>query len=63
LKIPLKLKLLVKLMELSGLLEKTGSGYKLTKRGVVEVYKSIVNYIVEIPVKLTSVFTSLDQNR
>jgi oxygen-independent coproporphyrinogen-3 oxidase len=63
LKIPLELKLLVKLMELSGLLERTSSGYKLTKRGVVEVYKSVINYVVEIPVKLTGVLASLDPNR
>jgi len=63
LKIPLELKLLVKLMELSGLLEKASSGYKLTKRGVVEVYKSVVNYVVEIPVKLTGVLASLNSNR
>jgi coproporphyrinogen III oxidase-like Fe-S oxidoreductase len=63
LKIPLELKLLVKLMELSGLLEKTSSGYKLTKRSVVEVYKSVVNYVVEIPVKLTCVLASLNSSR
>jgi len=37
LKRPLRLKLLVKLMELSGLLETTSSGYRLTRHGVVEV--------------------------
>jgi oxygen-independent coproporphyrinogen-3 oxidase len=63
LKIPLRLKLLVKLMELSGLLEKTSSGYRLTRRGIVEVYKSVVNYVVEIPVKLTGVLASLNTSR
>jgi len=63
LKIPLRLKLLVKLMELSGLLEKTSSGYRLTRRGVVEVYKSVVNYVVEIPVMLTGVLASLNSSR
>jgi coproporphyrinogen III oxidase-like Fe-S oxidoreductase len=63
LKIPLRLKLLVKLMELSGLLEKTSSGCRLTRRGIVEVYKSVVNYVVEIPVKLTGVLASLNTSR
>ncbi len=28
----------------------------LTKRGMVEVYKSVINYVIEIPVKATRMF-------
>ena len=53
--IPIELRVLLKLMELSGLVEKTIEGYKLTKRGILEVYKAVVNYVVDIPVKLTEI--------
>jgi len=44
---------LLKLMELSGLVEKVAGGYKLTKRGVLEVYKSVINYVADVLVKTT----------
>ena len=49
----LMMKALMKLLEFAGLAEKTGRGYRLTKRGVIEVYKSVMNYVAEIPVKAT----------
>jgi len=52
-KTPLKIRALLKLMELSGLVKRFGGGYRLTKRGVLEVYKSVMNYVAEIPVKIT----------
>ena len=53
--IPTGLKILLKLMELSGLVEKTIEGYKLTKRGILEVYKAVMNYVLDIPIKLTEI--------
>jgi oxygen-independent coproporphyrinogen-3 oxidase len=55
--IPIGLKILLKLMELSGLVEKTNEGYKLTKRGILEVYKAVINYVIDIPIKLTDILT------
>ena len=53
----LMMKALMKLLEFAGLAEKTGNGYRLTKRGVIEVYKSVMNYVAEIPVKATKTLT------
>ena len=59
LKPPLAAKLVMKLMELYGLAERISGGYRLTRRGVVEVYKAVINYVVELPVKATGVLTKL----
>jgi oxygen-independent coproporphyrinogen-3 oxidase len=53
LRTPFRVRALLKLMELSGLVEKVAGGYKLTKRGVLEVYKSVINYVADVPVKTT----------
>jgi len=56
---PLGVRTALRLMELAGLVERAGSGYRLTKRGVVEVYKSVVNYVAAVPVKATFTLTRL----
>jgi len=53
----LKMKTLLKLMELAGLAKKSGKGYELTERGIIEVYKSVINYVAEVPVKATATLT------
>jgi len=45
---PLAAKLMMKLMELYGLAERVSGGYRLTRRGVVEVCKAVINYVVEL---------------
>jgi hypothetical protein len=52
-KIPYSIRAFLELATLAGLLEKRGGDYYLTRKGVVEVYKSVINYVVEIPVKAT----------
>ena len=56
---PLEAKLMMLLMELLGLAHRISGGYKLTKRGIIEVYKSIMNYVVELPVNATELLTKL----
>lgn len=58
---PLKMKLLLKLMELNGLVRRDGSAYRLTRRGIKEVYKATINYIIEVPVKATGLFIRLSR--
>ncbi|MEM0326885.1 MAG: hypothetical protein QW733_07655 [Desulfurococcaceae archaeon] len=58
-KIPFKVKLLLKVLELSGIVTKAGGTYRLTRRGIKEVYKSVMNYVVEVPVKATGVFMEI----
>jgi coproporphyrinogen III oxidase-like Fe-S oxidoreductase len=53
--IPLGGRVLLNLMVLAGLARRTSYGYRLTRRGIVEVYKSVINYVVELPVKVTEV--------
>jgi oxygen-independent coproporphyrinogen-3 oxidase len=53
--IPLGGRVLLNLMVLAGLARRTSYGYRLTRRGIVEVYKSVMNYVVELPVKATEV--------
>jgi len=57
--LPLAARALLRLMELSGLVERVSGGYRLTRRGVIEVYKSVINYVVELPVKVTEVLAEL----
>lgn len=59
LRLPLVARALLKLMELSGLVERVGGGYRLTRRGVIEVYKSVMNYVLELPVRVTEVLAEL----
>ena len=54
-KIPYSIRAFLELATLAGLLEKRGGDYYLTRKGVVEVYKSVINYVVEIPVKATMI--------
>lgn len=28
-------------------------GYKLTRYGIIEVYKMLMNYVIEVPIKVT----------
>jgi len=56
---PLAARLTMKLMELSGLARRVSGGYRLTRRGVIEVYKAVINYVVELPVKATGALTKL----
>lgn len=60
---PLSIKLFLKMLELNGIVKKDGSIYKLTRRGIREVYKSIINYVIEIPVKATEVFTHISKSK
>lgn len=50
----LGMRALLKLMSAAGLAERTGSGYRLTRKGVVEVYKAVINFVAEVPVKATA---------
>jgi len=59
LEIPLAIKILLKLMEFSKLIKRTEEDYKLTKHGIVEVYKAIMNFIIEVPVKVTGILLNL----
>lgn len=59
--IPVVATMLLKAMELTGLAEKKGDSYVLTKRGIVEVYKLVMNYVVEVPVKATRIFEALSK--
>ncbi|MEM4914206.1 MAG: hypothetical protein QW579_08420 [Desulfurococcaceae archaeon] len=58
-KIPFKVKLLLNVLELSGIVTKAGGTCRLTRRGIKEVYKSVMNYVVEVPVKATGVFMEI----
>jgi len=40
-------------MELSKLVKRFEDGYKLTKDGIIEVYKMLMNYVIEVPIKVT----------
>lgn len=55
LRIPLWGRAMLNLMVLAGLARRTSYGYRLTRRGIVEVYKSVINYVVELPVKATEI--------
>ncbi|RLG76020.1 MAG: hypothetical protein DRO12_04800, partial [Thermoprotei archaeon] len=44
---------------LAGLAERVSGGYKLTRKGIVEVYKSVMNYVIELPVNATELLTRL----
>lgn len=57
--IPWNIKILLKLMSITGITEKKGDNYVLTLKGIKEVYKSVVNYVTEIPVKATKVFEDI----
>lgn len=59
---PIRVKLLLKAMELNGIAERVGGTYRLTRHGIKEVYKSVINYVVEIPVKATEVFTQISKS-
>jgi len=52
--IPLTIKTYLKLMELSKLVKRFEDGYKLTKYGIIEVYKMLMNYVIEVPIKVTT---------
>lgn len=61
--VPLKVKLFLKIMELNGIVKRAGNAYKLTRRGIREVYKSVMNYVIEVPVKATEVFTQISKSK
>ncbi|MGC8982729.1 MAG: radical SAM protein [Desulfurococcaceae archaeon] len=58
-RMPLGVKAFLELMSLAGLAERKGSEYRLTRRGVVEVYKSVINYVIEVPVKATGLLSRM----
>ncbi|MEM1651362.1 MAG: hypothetical protein QXH94_06215, partial [Sulfolobales archaeon] len=59
---PLKMKLLLKVMELNSLVRRDGSTHRLTRRGIKEVYKFVTNYIIEVPVKATGLFIQVSRS-
>lgn len=62
-KMSLKIKLLLKIMELQDLAKKVGNSYRLTRKGIKEVYKAIINYIIEFPAKATEIFTQISKSK
>lgn len=40
------------------------NGYELTKKGIVEVYKAVVSYVmdVDVPIRLTRVLINLEKS-
>ncbi|MEM1542164.1 MAG: radical SAM protein [Ignisphaera sp.] len=60
-KMPFKVKLLLKVLELSGIVTKSGRTYRLTRLGIREVYKSVMNYVIEVPVKTTGIFIEMSK--
>ncbi|MEM0285182.1 MAG: radical SAM protein [Sulfolobales archaeon] len=59
---PLKMKLLLKVMELNSLVRRDGSTHRLTRRGIKEVYKFVTNYIIEVPIKATGLFIQVSRS-
>lgn len=59
---PLKVRFLLKAMELNGTVERVGGIYRLTRRGIKEVYKSVINYVIDVPVKATEMFTRISRS-
>ncbi|MEM1897457.1 MAG: radical SAM protein [Ignisphaera sp.] len=59
-KIPLRIKLLLKIMEINGLVKRNGDIYRLSRRGIKEVYKSVMNYVTK-PVRLAEAITEISR--
>ncbi|MEM4036028.1 MAG: radical SAM protein [Fervidicoccaceae archaeon] len=60
--VPLKMRLLLKVMELEGLVRRAGDAYRLTRRGIREMYRALTNYIIEVPVKATGTFIQVSRS-
>lgn len=51
---PPMVKFILWLMQIEGFVRDLGDRYELTRRGVVEAYKAVINYIVKVPVYVTN---------
>jgi len=60
---PTSIKLYIQLLKLSGLVRELGDKYVLTEKGVIEAYKAMINYIVNVPIKITNILIDLGLKR
>lgn len=58
---PVPIKLTLFLMKLLGFAEDVGDKYELTRKGIVEAYKALIDYVIRVPIYYTWYFKHLEQ--
>lgn len=58
---PISVKTIIAFMIFKQFVKNRGDAYELTKKGIIEAYKAMINYIVRIPIKATEELTELSK--